>query len=164
MTTPASFSQDARPLIRVRPYVPTDAPFVLQLAPRLVIGIPAWRDSARMLATAQDWLTRSMARCGGETMVFLAEDDQGEDLGVATVSHHQHFTGARQASIGELAVSEAAEGHSAGRALVEACAQWARAHGYTFLALETGAANTRARGFYEHLDFLEEEVRLVKRL
>ena len=43
MTTPASFSRDARPLIRVRPYVPTDAPFVLQLAPRLVIGIPAWR-------------------------------------------------------------------------------------------------------------------------
>lgn len=154
----------ARAAIRVRPYAPDDAAFVLQLAPRLVIGIPPWRDPERMLATAQDWLSGSMAHVGKETMIFIAEDGQGERLGVATVSHHRHFTGEQQAYIGELAVRESAEGHGAGQALVEACTQWAREQGYRFLSLETGAANTRARGFYQHLGFLEEDVRLVKRL
>src|SRR5579863_10486031 len=116
MTT-SSFSSTNRPTIRVRPYVPDDAAFVLHLAPRLVIGIPPWRDSESWLATAQDWLTGSIAGFGKETMIFIAEDSQGERLGAATVSHHQHFTGEKQAYIGELAVSEAAEGHGAGQAL-----------------------------------------------
>jgi|ERR1051326_975424 GNAT superfamily N-acetyltransferase len=152
------------PSIHVRSYVPDDAPFVLQLAPRLVIGIPPWRDAERWLATAQGWLTGSMARFGEETMIFIAEDEQGERVGAATVSHDQHFTGERQAYIGELAVREAAEGCGAGRALVEACSTWARQQGYTLLVLQTGTANTRARGFYEHLGFLEEDVRLTKRV
>ncbi len=49
-----------------------------------------------------------------------------------------------------------------GQALVAACEQWAREQGYAFLSLETGAANTRAIGFYHHLGFQEEDVRLVK--
>ncbi len=137
---------------------------MLQLAPRLVIGIPPWRDPERRLATAQDWLAGSMARFGNETMIFIAEDSRGERLGAATVSHRQHFTGEPQAYIGELAVSESAEGYGAGQALVDACARWAREQGYRLLSLETGAANTRARGFYAHLGFLEEDVRLVKLL
>jgi ribosomal protein S18 acetylase RimI-like enzyme len=157
-------SPTAHAAIRVRPFVPEDAAFVLQLAPRLVIGIPPWRDPERWLATAQDWLIGSIARFRKETMIFIAEDGQGERLGAATVSQHRHFTGEQQAYIGELAVSEAAEGHGAGKALVETCAQWARERGYRFLTLETGAANIRARGFYQHLGFLEEDIRLVKRL
>ncbi|HLW03359.1 MAG TPA: GNAT family N-acetyltransferase [Ktedonobacterales bacterium] len=157
-------SPAAQTAIRVRPYMPDDAAFVLQLAPRLLVGIPPWRDPERWLATAHDWLTGSIARFGKETMIFIAEDSQGTRLGAAAVSHHQHFTGEQQAYIGELAVSEVAEGHGAGQALVEACAGWAREQGYRFLALETGIANTRARGFYAHLGFLEEDIRLVKPL
>jgi GNAT superfamily N-acetyltransferase len=56
------------------------------------------------------------------------------------------------------------EGHGVGQALVAACEQWAREQGYPFLVLATGAANTRARGFYQHLGFLEEDVKLVKQL
>jgi GNAT superfamily N-acetyltransferase len=150
--------------IRVRPYTPDDADFVLQLAPRLVVGIPPWRDAERWLAAVQGWLSGSIARFGSDTMIFIAEDNLGERLGAATVTHQRHFTGQEQAYIGELAVSEAAEGHGVGQALVEACAQWGREHGYRLLSLETGAANRRARGFYQHLGFLEEDVRLVKRL
>jgi ribosomal protein S18 acetylase RimI-like enzyme len=164
MVASSSFSPESRASIHVRPSMPEDAPFVLQLAQRLVIGTPPWRDPQRMLATAQDWLTGSMARHGGETMVFIAEDEQGKRLGAATVSHHQHFTGEGEAYIGELAVSEAEEGHGAGQALVEACAQWAREQGYSLLVLQTGTANTRARGFYQRLGFLEENIRLAKRL
>lgn len=44
------------------------------------------------------------------------------------------------------------------------CEEWAREQGYHFLALGTGSANVRARGFYRNLNFLEEDVRLVKLL
>ena len=63
-------------------------------------------------------------------MVFVAEDDHGELLGFATVTHDTHFTGARQASIGELATSESAEGYDVGKALLHACEQRARDQGY----------------------------------
>ncbi len=97
-------------------------------------------------------------------MIFVAEDEQGERLGCVSVSHDQHFTGEGQAYIGELAVSEDAEGQKVGQALVVACEQWAREQGYPFLVLATGTANTHARGFYQHLGFLEEDVKLVKLL
>ena len=94
-------------------------------------------------------------------MIFIVE---GERLGFASVAHHRHYSGDGQTYIGELAVSEAAEGRGAGRALIAACEQWAREQGYSYLALATGAANGRARGFYSHRGFLEEDVTLVKRL
>lgn len=150
--------------IRVRLFAPGDRAFVLALAPRLVIGIPPWRDAGRMLETARGWLEHSMAQHGGETMMFVAEDDGGTSLGFASVSRSAHFTGVPQAEIGELAVDEAREGRGVGRALVSACAEWARAQGYHFLALGTGAANTRAREFYRRLGFLDEDVRLAKLL
>ena len=58
--------------IRIRPYIPADQPFVLSLAPRLVIGIPPWRDPAKMLATVEQWLTNSLAHHGTVTMVLIA--------------------------------------------------------------------------------------------
>jgi len=164
MSANALFCSREDSSIRVRPYVPADQPFVLSLAPRLVIGIPPWRDPEKMLATVQRWLTNSIRHQGTETALFIAEGEQGERLGFASISHDSHFTGERQANIGELAVSEAAEGHGVGHALVVVCEQWARDQGYTFLVLATGAANERARGFYHHLGFLEEDVTLMKLL
>ena len=117
-----------------------------------------------MLATAQGWLSGSMKRHGNGGMVFIAEDEQGERLGVATVSQSRHFTSDPQADLGELAVSEAAAGHGVGRVLIEACTQWAREQGYTFLALQTGADNAQARGFYYHMGFLDEDIKLTKLL
>ena len=162
MTTHPSFSSERNSAIHIRPFVAADREFVLSLAPRLVIGIPPWRDPERMLATVQEWLNGSIENHGEKTMVFVAEGAQGEPLGFATVSHAQHFTGVGQAYIGELVVSEAVEGHGVGQALVEACERWAREQGYGFLSLDTGAANTRARRFYRHLGFQEEDVKLVK--
>ena len=151
-------------MIRVRPYLPDDHTFVLNLAPRLTIGMPPWRDSQLCLATVQGWITESIGQHGGETIVFIAEDDQGERLGFATVTHDTHFTGERQAYIGELATSESAEGRGVGKALLQACEQWARDQGYRILTLTTGAANKRALGFYRHLDYRDEDVKLVKLL
>jgi GNAT superfamily N-acetyltransferase len=97
-------------------------------------------------------------------MVLIAEDEKGEQLGFATVSHSTHFTGQSQAYIGELATSEKVKGRGAGSALVEACEQWARAQGYTIITLTTGAGNTRALRLYDHLGYHNEDITLTKLL
>ncbi|MCG8351784.1 MAG: GNAT family N-acetyltransferase [Chloroflexales bacterium] len=149
-------------MIRVRPYLSADRAFVLGLAPRLTIGMPSWRDPHMCITAVQDWIIGSIDQHGQQTMVFVAEDDHDERLGFATVTHQNHFTGERQAYIGELATSEAAEGRGVGQILLHACEQWARDQGYRILALTTGAANDRALGFYRHLGYRDEDVKLVK--
>lgn len=151
-------------MIRVRPYVPADREFVMSLAPRLAIGIPPWRDVEQWIETARGWIAGSIEQHGNKTMVFVAEDEHGNQLGFASVSHDTHFTGEKQAYIGELATTEAAEGRGVGKALAQACEQWAREQGYRILSLATGAANTHALGFYRHLGYLDEDVKLVRLL
>jgi GNAT superfamily N-acetyltransferase len=126
--------------------------------------MPPWRDPQRWLTAVEGWITGSIERHNHTTMVFVAQDDQGERLGFATVSHDTHFTGQHQAYIGELVTSEMAEGRGVGAALVRACEQWGRDQGYPILALTTGAANVRALGFYHHLGFHDEDVKLIKLL
>lgn len=152
---------EARTIV-TRPYIPADREFILSLAPRLAIGIPAWRDPQKMIVTAQSWLVESIEKHGQKTTVFVAENERGERLGFATVSHSTHFTGVGQAYVGELATSEQAEGRGAGKALIRTCEQWAREQGYSILSLATGAANEHALGFYQHLGYLNEDVTLVK--
>jgi len=151
-------------MIRVRPYAPTDREFLLSLAPRLTIGMPPWRDPRLCLAAVQGWINGSIEQHSQQGMVFVAEDDQGLVLGFATVTHGTHFSGERQASVGELATSASAEGRGVGKALLEACEQWGRDQGYSTLVLATGAANLAALGFYHHLGYRDEDITLVKRL
>lgn len=151
-------------MLRIRPYVPSDRAFVLSLAPRLAIGRQPWRDLTLWLKTVEKWLTESIEQHNQKTMVLIAENEQSERLGFATVSHSTHFTGQRQAYVGELATSEEAEGRGVGSALVEACEQWAREQGYTIITLTTGAGNTRALKFYDHLGFHKEDITLTKLL
>jgi ribosomal protein S18 acetylase RimI-like enzyme len=151
-------------MIRVRSYVSSDREFVLNLAPRLAIGIPSWRNPQQMITTAQGWITNSIEQDKQKTMVFVAVDEQDKPLGFATVSHSTHFTGERQAYIGELATSDMAERRGVGKALTQTCEQWAREQGYRILSLATGAANEQALSFYRHIGYLDEDITLVKLL
>jgi GNAT superfamily N-acetyltransferase len=151
-------------MVHVRPYIASDRPFVFSLAPRLAIGMPRWRDRELWLAAVEGWIAGSLDTHNESTAVFIAENEHSEPLGFATVSPDTHFTGQRQASIGELATLEAAEGQGVGTMLVQACEEWARKQGYSILALATGAGNTRALRFYHHLGFEDEDVKLIKQL
>jgi GNAT superfamily N-acetyltransferase len=151
-------------MVHVRPYRSTDRPFIFSLGPRLAIGMPPWRDQQLWLTAVEGWLAGSLDPHNESTAVFIAESDQGERLGFATVSPDTHFTGQRQAYIGELATLETAESQGVGTMLVQACEEWARSQGYPILALTTGARNTRALGFYRHLGFEDEDVKLIKQL
>jgi ribosomal protein S18 acetylase RimI-like enzyme len=148
--------------VRVRPFRADDREFVLELAPRLVIGCAPWRDPEKMRAAMRGFLEEDAERAGERSAVFVAEDEHGELLGAVTVGHHVNFTGEVEAYIGELAVRADREGAGVGQALVRAAEKWARAHGYGLLVLETGAANTRARAFYARLGYREESVKLAR--
>lgn len=166
-----SMRERSRPLsesrmqgVGVRCYQPSDQEAVLPLAARLTVGIAPWLDPARFEAFARERVAGSIARIGPEQAVFVAEDEQGQIVGFISVGRLTHFSGEPRAYIGELVVAEAAEGRGVGRRLVAAAESWARDHGYHLIALDTGAANARARDFYGHLGYQEEQVTLVKLL
>lgn len=166
-----SMRERSRPLsesrmqdVGVRCYQLSDQEAVLPLAARLTIGIAPWLDPARFAAAAREWVTGSIARIGPEQAVFVAEVSQGEIVGFISVGRLTHFSGEPRAYIGELVVDEAAERHGVGRQLVAAAESWAREQGYRLIALDTGAANARSRGFYARLGYQEEQVTLVKEL
>jgi hypothetical protein len=79
-------------MIHVRPFVFTNREFVSSVAPRLAIGIPSWRDPHKMIEAAQSWISGTIEQHGNKTMVFAAENETGERLGLAIVSHSTHFT------------------------------------------------------------------------
>ena len=150
--------------ICIRLYVESDREFLLMLAPRLAIGLAPWRKPQKMDAAARRWIEEDIAGMGERSTVLIAEDAHGARLGFVTVGEQVHFTGDTQAYEGELVVAVEAEGRGAGRALMTAAEEWARAHGYGFVALDTGAANGGARAFYGRLGYREESIKLVKTL
>lgn len=151
-------------MIIVRHYTPEDRPFLMSLAPRLTIGMAPWRDSEKCLEAVAGWIKYSPGTHGEKTTVFVAETDTGERLGFAVVTSQTHFTRQKQAYIGELAVTEGSEDRGAGKALLQACEEWARNQRLPVITLTTGTANDRALGFYRHLGYQDEEIKLTKLL
>jgi ribosomal protein S18 acetylase RimI-like enzyme len=150
--------------IHVRPYIPADREAILALAPRFTVGIAPWLDPAAVLAAAHGWIVDTLASVGSTGAVFVATGTGDDCLGFVSVARRTHFTGEQRAYIGELAVVTTAESQGVGRALLTAAESWAHAQGFRAVELDTGAANDRARGFYGHLGYAEESVKLVKLL
>jgi ribosomal protein S18 acetylase RimI-like enzyme len=159
----------------VRPLKPGDQGAVLALSRRLTTGVAAWRDQDRVADAARGWVEGSLAAGRPGHVVFVAvargaecpdgaEGAEEEVVGFVSVGEKKHFTGQVDGYIGELVTAEAMEGQGVGRALMATAEDWARQRGLSNLTLETGAANVRARKFYEQLGYLEEEVRLTRRL
>jgi GNAT superfamily N-acetyltransferase len=148
----------------VRRSQPADREAALGLAPRLTIGVAPWRDPDAVLDAVRAWVRDAIASTGEGQAVFVAEDRSGRLVGLVGVGQCTHFSGAMDGYVGELIVSADHEGQGAGRALMAAAEQWAIERGLTRMTLETGAANAGARAFYARLGYVEEEVRLTRRL
>jgi ribosomal protein S18 acetylase RimI-like enzyme len=110
------------------------------------------------------WIDQSITGADAPDQVVLVARKGDHVVGVITVSERRHFAGDVDAYIGELVVSNECEGQGIGQALVKAAEAWAADRGLGHIALETGAANRRARTFYEKSGYLEEDVRLTKRI
>jgi ribosomal protein S18 acetylase RimI-like enzyme len=144
--------------VEIRPYRAADQERVRALAPRLLIGAAPWIAPEAMLASIHGWLDESLAG-----VAFVAAE--GEMIvGFVTVTERKHFTGVAEAYVGELAVTEEAEGRGVGRALMDGAEAWARERGLERISLDTGAANDGARGFYARLGYTETDIRLSKPL
>lgn len=149
---------------RIRQATEADRAFLEEIAPRLTIGVAPWIDRDKMLKTMRGYLLFDLEKMKDDSTVFIAVGGDDKAVGVATVNSDYHFTDEPQAYLGELAVREDVERQGVGGALLDAVEQWARERGLSWVALETGSRNTRAREFYARHGYGEESVRLVKPL
>lgn len=147
--------------VDVTPYSWEDRESVLALAPRLCAGVASWRAPDAVRPAVREWVEKSIDAAGDDQGVFVARID-GEVVGMVAVTEQRHWSGDRDAYVGELVTAEWMEGHGVGRALLARAEQWARDRGLERITLETGAANIRARTFYERHGYRDEEVRLTR--
>jgi ribosomal protein S18 acetylase RimI-like enzyme len=134
---------------------------LLALAPRIVTGVAPWRDGAAARAAAVAWVREALDEEPGPDSALLVARLGGRVVGMLGVRAREHWTGERDAYVGELVVDPDASRRGVGRALVDAARAWAAQAGLGHLTLDTGAANTGARAFYAALGFREEAVRLT---
>jgi GNAT superfamily N-acetyltransferase len=152
-------------MIVVRTATAADHDFVVETARRFAaFGPPPWRTPAEIVAgevrCLDDFFEGGMQ---GATL-FIAEDD-AVPAGFAFLEHHtDYFSGERHGHLGMIAVTEAAEGHGAGAALLRAAEAWCREQGYTRLTLNVFEGNARARRVYERAGYRVETLKYVKSL
>lgn len=145
----------------VRMYRPEDRRAVVDLAPRLTVGVAPWRDRESVGSSIHGWVVGSVDGHDAErSAVFVAEDDDGSVIGFVSVGSRAHWSGDIDAYVGELVVAERLERRGVGNALMDAAEGWGRERGLRRLTLETGAANTAAREFYRSRGYQDEDVRL----
>jgi putative acetyltransferase len=117
------------------------------------IWVPWLRDTIGREPEAEDLEVTAdpaayYARTGGEA--FLAKND-GHVIGAVAVKG----LGASGFEFCKLVVTDAARGHGAGRALVEACVDYAKDHGGPSLYLQSFNALDVALGLYRRMGFAD---------
>lgn len=147
--------------VTVTTYHPEDRDAVLALAPRLCVGVASWRPADGVRSAVREWFEESVDAAGHDQAVFVARV-RDEVVGMVAVTEQRHWSGALDAYVGELATAADHESRGIGRALLTAAEEWAHSRGLAHITLETGAANVRARGFYNSLGYVDEEVRLTR--
>jgi GNAT superfamily N-acetyltransferase len=144
------------------------------LMQRFVMGLQAfeWQiaPNRRLYpAVAEEHLVQAFKDSERPFGIFIAEDAAGGAIGWALVMERgdQIYVVPelrRYAYIAELYLEEAARGTGAGRALLAACEDWARAGGYPFMEIGVLAGNGRARKVYADAGFAPYSLELRKKL
>lgn len=99
------------------------------------------------LALARDFIDARMRR--NESVIFVAQDDQGKLLGFTQLYPTFSSTAARRIwTLNDLYVADAARGCGAGRALLDAARDFAIADGAARLELATQYHNVTAQRLY----------------
>jgi ribosomal protein S18 acetylase RimI-like enzyme len=148
------------PSVLIRRYVPGDREALLGLASELTVGVAAWRPAEGVSAAARGWVEEAAAGADRTDRTLLVAEYDGRVRGFLGVSERTHFSGQREAYIGELVVDPAARRRGIARALLTEARRWAAGQGLPRLTLETGCANDDALAFYRAEGFLAEQVML----
>lgn len=162
------------PSIRIRPAIPSDESFLVDLIPRLrAFGPGPLRPPEAMDRAEQDAVRSALASPSSETLLLVAEIvgatsrvgptpmRAGLALGEA---HTDYFTGEQHGHLAILAVAEAAEGKGVGQSLMVAVEEWARDRGYRFLTLNVFDGNHRAKAIYAKAGYRPDAVKYLKEL
>jgi GNAT superfamily N-acetyltransferase len=151
--------------IAVRDGTETDREFVIDTARRFgAFGPPPWRSAAEVVAGEVRCLDDFFDGHITGPALLVAELD-AQRAGFCFLEHTvDYFCGERHGHLGMIAVTDAAEGHGVGGALMRAAEEWARAQGYSRLTLNVFEGNERARGVYERFGYHIETLRCVKML
>lgn len=149
--------------ITIREGTQDDRDFVIDTARRFAaFGPPPWRSALEVVGGEVRCLDDFFdGRIAGATLLLAERDDI--PLGFAFLEPAvDYFSGEPHGHIGMIAVTERAEGHGAGAALMTAAEGWARRNRYPKLTLNVFAGNTRARAVYERFGYQVETLRYVK--
>ncbi len=145
----------------VRPFQEPDRERVLAVAGRLTEGFAPWRDPQKVQATIEQWAQSAVDKAGEDDRCMFVIEAEGVVVGFGSAIVQDHYIDGRDAYIGELAIDADYEGRRAGQMLLGALREWALEHGCGQITLQTGAANQRARDFYERFGFQYEDVTMT---
>ena len=151
--------------VTIRRFEDGDATSIRELATRLTEGVAAWRAPDKVLATIQLWIETAIEKSNDDTYVLLVADDSDAGVvGFISANVQQHYIDGVDAYIGEIVVHEEHGRRGIGRGLIDAVTEWAGEQGCQRLTLQTGAANSGARTFYESLGFNYEDVSFAREI
>ena len=148
----------------IRPVRPDDFSEVLRLAPRLLIGVDPSRPTDQVWSAIEGWVRGSLDAAGADGHGgWVAVLDEAV-VGFVSVAEEDHWCGQPDAWVGELIVDARYEGRGIARSLIATVEQWAKERELTHVRLTTGAANHRARTFYERIGYALNEVTMTRDL
>ncbi|MCZ2816839.1 GNAT family N-acetyltransferase [Modestobacter sp. VKM Ac-2984] len=150
--------------LTIRPAVPGDHDAVQALAGELTAGMPPWRPADGAATAAKSWVVDACRAADDDHVLLVATSAEEDVLGFAGASARRHFSGEREAYLGELVVAPGARRRGVGTLLVAAVEAWVRSRGLHRVTLDTGSANHWARELYARLGYAEEQVTLSRAL
>jgi len=148
--------------ISIRQARPDDQAFAEDLCRRLVdFPLAPWRTPEEII-DADRRVIEAFFVAPSEGQALLVAEMDGVRAGIAFLeTPTDYFTRRPHAHLGVLCVAREHEGRGAGRALLDACVDWARSMGSDRLTLSAMVNNSRARALYARQGFGEEYVRYV---
>jgi ribosomal protein S18 acetylase RimI-like enzyme len=145
--------------VRIRKASPADQPFILATAERLAdFELPPGRQAGDVIAAEHRALREAFERFD-EAALYIAETEDGRPLGFLYLERQtDYFTQRPHGHVSMVALAKEAEGRGAGKALMQAAEDWARANSLPYLTLNVFSSNARARVLYERLGYAPDTV------
>lgn len=137
---------------------------VVALADRLTTGVAQWRSPDLVLCAVRSWVAADVdgMRDGKDRMMVFVAAVGDQVVGFVAVAEDEHWTGERDAYIGELVVHPGSERRGIATQLVRTAGHWAATRGLRRIRLSTGAANTPALRVYDALGYQREDITLSR--